>query len=271
MKITNLIENTPGENGCHCQHGLSFYIETAGHRLLSDTGASGAFLENAEALGVDLTRIDMVILSHGHYDHAGGILSFAALNPGAAILMQRSATGNFYHKTGSYERYIGIAPEIGELPQVRYLEGDVQIDDEVSLFTGVTGRRLWPSGNQELMTKENGHFRQDDFRHEQYLVLTENEKHTLISGCAHNGILNILDRFRELYGTDPARVISGFHMQKKTGYTQKDLDEIRQTALELKTMDTVFYTGHCTGEIPFRVLREILEDQLLQIHSGQTV
>ena len=92
MRIINLIENTEGKAGCAAAHGLSFYIETAKHKLLVDLGPSAETLTNAETLGVDLKQIDTVILSHGHYDHSGGILPFAALNPTAAIYLQKTAT-----------------------------------------------------------------------------------------------------------------------------------------------------------------------------------
>lgn len=271
MRIVNLIENTKGESKCLFEHGLSFYIETAGHKLLVDTGASQAFIENAERLFVDLKQVDLVILSHGHYDHAGGILGFAKENPKARILMQRSAGEKYYHINEMGEKYIGIDPQIMELPQVEFIDGDKKVDDGIFLFSGVTGRKLWPSGNRELKVKREDQFYQDQFLHEQYLVLEENGKRVLLSGCAHNGILNILEKYREIFGNDPDAVISGFHMQKKAGYTQEDLDKIRKTAEELRKMDTVFYTGHCTGEIPYQILKECMGKQLVYVHSGDEI
>jgi 7,8-dihydropterin-6-yl-methyl-4-(beta-D-ribofuranosyl)aminobenzene 5'-phosphate synthase len=76
LKITTLIENTPGENkALASEHGLSFFIEKDGFRVLFDTGQSGAFLENARHLDIDLGRLDAVAISHGHYDHSGGFRS----------------------------------------------------------------------------------------------------------------------------------------------------------------------------------------------------
>lgn len=271
MKIINLIENTQGASGCLCEHGLSFYIETRKHKLLVDTGATGAFIMNAEKLGVDLKQIDTVILSHGHYDHAGGILEFVKINPHAAILMQHTACREYYHQNDAVEKYIGIDPLIKELPQIVWVEGNRKIDEELFLFGGVTGRRLWPSGNRELKVKKDGTFRQDDFCHEQYLVISEKEKRILLSGCAHNGILNILDKYMEIYGSWPDIVISGFHMHKKSGYTEEDMTMIRKIARELKKTDTVFYTGHCTGEIPYQILKEDMGEQLIYVHSGEEI
>ena len=102
-------------------------------------------------------------------------------------------------------------------------------------------------------------------------MIEEDSKRVLISGCAHNGILNILDKFRELYNTWPDAVISGFHLKKKSGYTQEDLDNIRQIAEELSKLPTKFYTGHCTGEEPYGMMKEIMGEQLIYLHSGDKI
>ena len=91
MRIINLIENTEGANGCAFAHGLSFYIETASHKALVDLGPSEETLANASKLGIELSNVDTVILSHGHYDHSGGIMSFSKINDSAKIYMQKTA------------------------------------------------------------------------------------------------------------------------------------------------------------------------------------
>ena len=96
MRIINLVENTEGTSGCGVEHGLCFYIETEKHKLLMDTGQTGLLLENAEKLGIDLTQVDTVVLSHGHYDHGGGILPFAKINPTAKIYVPEAAFGEYY-------------------------------------------------------------------------------------------------------------------------------------------------------------------------------
>lgn len=268
MKIVNLIENTEGSRGCGFEHGLSFYVETKRHKLLVDTGATDLFMLNAEKLGVDLRQIDLVVLSHGHYDHAGGILAFASLNPSAKIFMQTTAGGEYYHKNSEIERYIGIDKKISALPQIELVEGNRRIDGELFLFCGVTGRKLWPAGNQELKIKKDGAFFQDEFNHEQYLVVEEDHRRVLLSGCAHNGILNILEKYRQIYDSDPDAVISGFHMRKKSDYTAEDLKVIKEIAEHLTKTRTKYYTGHCTGELPYQIMKECMGDQLTYIHSG---
>ncbi len=271
MRIVNLVENTKGSKGCLFEHGLSFYIETGEHKLLVDTGATDLFIKNAQVLGVDLGQVQKLILSHGHYDHSGGIISFTKLNSKADIYMQKEAVKEYYHKEEHEERYIGIDKSIHNLLQVKLLDGNTKLTDGMTIYNDVRGRKLWPEGNKVLKEKRGEEFVQDDFVHEQYLVLEENGKRVLISGCAHNGILNILEKFDELYTGMPDAVISGFHMKKKNGYTREDIDIITQVALELKKIPTMFYTGHCTGEEPYHLMKEIMGEQLIYVHSGDEI
>lgn len=271
MRIVNLIENLPGQAKLACEHGLSFYIETRRHKILVDAGTTGQFADNAEQLGVDLGQVDLAVLSHGHYDHGGGLVRFTEINSRAPIYRREGADGAYYHQTGESLRYIGLPEEIKKLPQFITVEGDLQIDEEVSLFSEVTGRRHWPSGNRELVQLCDEAVCQDEFAHEQYLALFCEGRRVLVSGCAHNGILNILDRYRQLYGADPDLVFSGFHMAKKQGLTEQDREEIRETALELTEMSTTFYTGHCTGQEAFGIMKEIMGDKLHYMYCGDQV
>lgn len=267
MKIICLAENTEGLSGCSAEHGLSLYIETEKHKLLLDTGASDLFAKNAEKLGIDLKAVDTVILSHGHYDHSGGIMTFAELNPSAKIYIRRNAGNDFYHD----ERYIGIDKAILRLPQLVLTDDYLKIDDELTVFSDITGRKYFSKSNLALTERTaDGEF-QDSFTHEQCLVISEKTRKTLVSGCAHNGILNILDKYRELFKSNPDIVITGFHMMKKTDYTEEETAIITETAKELIKTDISFYSGHCTGIPAFNMMKEIMGDRLTAIHSGDKV
>lgn len=265
IKFVTLMEDHLCGDHLIAEHGLSLYIETEKHKLLVDTGQSEATWENAKAKGIDISQVDTVILSHGHYDHSGGLMKFASINPTADIYMRENAGGEYYSYKEDGEKYIGIDKEIMKLPNVHLISGNTVIDDELSLFTNVKPDRSWPKGNRRLHECKNGVFVQDTFSHEQYLVIRyDGGKYALISGCAHNGILNILDTFKKVYGTNPTIVISGFHMIQSE-YADDDRKEIADVAKELFQMDTIFYTGHCTGDVAYGILSEHMGEKLFAI------
>lgn len=291
MKITVLMENTTTRDDLHAQHGLSLFIETQNHKVLLDTGASDLTWENAATLGIDVSKADTLVLSHGHYDHSGGLYTIGKANPDMKIYMQKTAIGQFYHG----EHYIGIDPRIKDLPNVILLDNSKDepfaIDDELSIFSNITGRKLWPKGNLLLTERVNAlsdtgsadsnvssdtepaaNFtsRVDSFNHEQCLAVYSDNEYTLFSGCAHNGILNIMEKFEDVYHCQPRRVFSGFHMMKDGEYTEEEIENIKETATELLKYDTIFYTGHCTSQPGVDILKEIMGDRLIQIHTGDS-
>ncbi|MCR4657960.1 MAG: MBL fold metallo-hydrolase [Lachnospiraceae bacterium] len=276
MRIVNLIENTEGIAGCEYAHGLSFYAETGKHRLLLDLGPSEKTLENAEKLGIDLASVDTVILSHGHYDHSGGIIPFTGINSNAIIYMQQSAGDDYYaddgeNTEGERYKYIGIDKEIMKLPRIKTVSGDCIIDDGIELFTVKNRSHELPFTNRRLLKKYKGQYVRDEFDHEHYLVISEGDRHVLMSGCAHNGILSILDAYREKYGSFPDAVISGFHLMKKSPYSDRQLREVEDIGKELKKYPTVFYTCHCTGEPAYRIMKQVMGEKLQYVHTGEEI
>jgi len=275
MKIQTLIENTTNSE-LMAEHGLSFYIETANHRLLVDTGSSDKFLENARLLGIDLSTVDLAILSHGHYDHSGGLMAFLEMNDQATVLMQETAAGEYYSDHQTSIDYIGIAPELKEHPRITKLSGDCRIDEELFLFTGVKHEKVWPNSNRTLFEKSEGQYIQDEFVHEQNLLITEDDKQVLICGCAHNGIVNILEKSHELTGRWPDVVIGGFHLIIPSRKSEADVELVTETARFLEKVEGVngptrYYTGHCTGVPSLKLLQELLPGRVEALYSGKEI
>ena len=102
-------------------------------------------------------------------------------------------------------------------------------------------------------------------------MVSDGGKKVLISGCAHNGILSIMDAYKEKYGSAPDAVISGFHLMKKTDYRENQLAEIRDIAKELTSYPTKFFTCHCTGVPAYEAMKDIMGDKLEYVHSGDEV
>lgn len=273
MKITTLLENTACREDLCAAHGLSLYIETAAHNILFDMGPNAAFLENAEMLGIDIGAVDIAFLSHGHNDHSGGLELFCKRNPRAKVFMQESARGEYYVCTPQKCAYIGLDKALD-----RYADRFVTaaphtvIDGELQLIGAVSSRRFWSHANDTLREKVGEDYPPDVFRHEQSLIVTEGEKTVLFGGCAHCGIVNILERAEELLSREVDAVFAGFHLYNPT----LDESEPRETVEAIGNAlaarkKTRFYTGHCTGEASFAVLKSILGARLERMSGGSTV
>ena len=123
MRAVILVENT-APPALEREHGLSVYVEHRGRRVLLDAGHSGKFARNAEKLGVDLSRVDTAVLSHGHYDHADGLDVFFSQVPDIPVRARPAALSPQYHA----ERYIGLKGELLERFRGRFLLDDGPVD-----------------------------------------------------------------------------------------------------------------------------------------------
>lgn len=256
MKIVSLLENTASSEKVKAEHGLSLYIETDCHKILFDMGQSDLFYENALSLGIDLTLVDIAVLSHGHYDHGGGLGKFLEVNKTAPVYINKNAFEPHYNGT---EKYIGLDKALENNPRIIFTDNEFSIDKSLTLFTCNERERkftLLPSG---LNTFENGEFIPDDFRHEQYLLIEEQNKNILISGCSHKGICDITDWF----GADV--LIGGFHLSK---YPLDD--ELTRIANKLDLSGTQFYTCHCTGIEQYNFMKNHMK-KLSYLSCGETI
>lgn len=257
MRITVLMENTTCREDFTCEHGLSLYIETGDKRILFDAGSSVAFAENAEKLGIDLVQVDFAILSHGHYDHGGGLGRFLEINKTAPLYVSREAFGPYYNST----EYIGLDHRLKENGQLRYVENTLEIAPGITLHSCSNQSLSYPIEPYGLSRMENGQLLPDDFRHEQYLLIEEQGKRICISGCSHRGILNITEWFQ------PDILVGGFHFMK----IPPESPVLDQAAERLLTYPTTYYTGHCTGEAQFDRLKARMGEKLLRITTGMTI
>lgn len=272
MKIVTLLENTAQVDGLHAAHGLSNYLETPKHKVLFDMGPDARFIENAETLGVDLSAVDVAVLSHGHSDHGGGLAAFCRLNDHAKIYMQRGVFGQYYSLAGEHPHYIGLDPELHALEDRFVFVDDVcRIDDELTLFAGVYDDMGALAASSKLKEKiGEDAWRQDTFAHEQDLLVEAEGKSLLFAGCAHMGIVNILNTAKKRLGRLPDAVFGGFHffqLDPEDPASDALVDSVGKLLLE---GDTVYYTGHCTGEYAYNRLKAILGDRLRPMCGGCT-
>ena len=260
MKIISLLENTAHSPDVEAEHGLSLYVETGRHTLLFDMGQTDLFARNAEALGVDLSRVDLAVVSHGHNDHGGGLATFLSLNHHAPVYIHRDAFLPHYNALG---KYIGLDPALRHHPQIRITEERTEIGQGLTLLTCNTLERPHSLGHFGLTERVGDTFIPDDFRHEQYLLIHEEDggrsKRILLSGCSHKGIVDIAEWF------SPDVLVGGFHVSKMP--LDRDLERVARL---LNTHPTTFYTCHCTGTEQFQFLQARM-DRLGYLSCGQTL
>jgi len=140
MKITALLENTTQDPALTPKHGLSIHIETAKHKVLFDFGPNDAFLHNAQEMGIDLAEVDTAVLSHGHFDHGGGLAGFLKINQKASIYLHREAFAPHYHKVLFFRKYIGLDRGLEGNDRIIFTDDVLRIDDELFLFSDVEGQ-----------------------------------------------------------------------------------------------------------------------------------
>lgn len=272
MLVKVLLENKTSSPDLGCEHGLSLYIETQKHKILFDMGASTIFLENAKKMGVDLSLVDIGILSHGHFDHGGGLLSFLEINKKATIYVhEKAGQGHFALRSNEKIDNIGILPQIMQESKVVCTKGDWKVDEGILLFSTVEKKQLCSKANEVLLMEKDGEYVKDSFGHEQNLLLTEDGKKILITGCAHKGIVNIVDRAMELAGGPLDVVIGGFHLSNpKAGQCESD-EIIAGVAAYLNSYATKYYTFHCTGLEAYHKLKLIMGDKITYLATGDEV
>ncbi len=277
MRITCLVENTKeaGRSDLCAEHGLSLLLEGAGLRLLLDAGNTGIFVDNAAALGCDLSSVDVAVLSHHHYDHGNGLSRFLEINSSAKVILGRQEPADRYFSAyGVVKRSIGLHRPMLEKFAARFepIRDEREISDGVVALTDIPSDYPLPQGNRFLLVEHDGVCVPDPFDHELVLVVREQDGLVVLTGCAHNGVLNMVDAAVRRFPEMPVKaVVGGFHL---VGIpliggmvdSRHVVEGIGRRLLDLQVRKV--YTGHCTGGKAFRVLQGMLGDRLEHLSTG---
>lgn len=188
MRVAVLAENTAVSEDFSYEHGLSLYIESDDKKILFDMGQSALFAENAIKLGIDLADVDFAVISHGHYDHAGGLKTFLDINSKAKVYIRRNAFCEHYN---ALHKYIGIDKSLEKSNRLVFTDDVFEICDRMTLYSCNDRNFRHSESSSEMWVLRDGQFVPDEFFHEHYLLITEGEKRILFSGCSHKGIINI--------------------------------------------------------------------------------
>lgn len=259
MQWTVLSDNRSSNPVLEIEHGLSILLRTEQHKILLDTGASDVFLRNAELLGMDLSDVNYVFISHGHSDHAGGLRHFLEQNLQAKVIVSPNAmSGRFYSKRGNLHSITAEWPE-NVKDRLITIEKSGEIADGINIIAHIPQVHPMPKGNKNLhFQNEDGQYVLDDFRHELALYTDG----LLFTGCAHSGLENILAACPWPVNS----VVGGFHLLDG----QESEEELRALAERLKVRYpmTQFHTSHCTGDNVFDVMKGVMGEQLQSFRCG---
>lgn len=280
MQVTALIENETSD-GCdqlQSEHGLSLHIETAGLRVLFDTGSSGAFVDNAVHLGIDLSKVDIAVLSHQHYDHGGGLSRFFEINQRATVSLRDCPVDDRTFKALAVLKHpIGLDRTIVDRfpDRFRWVDTSTEVAPHVWLLTEIATSHPRPKGNRRLFVEAGGALEPDPFDHELVMVILEKDGMVIFSGCSHSGILNMVETALARFpGTPIKAVFGGFHLiglpQFNTMAASRHEVEVMGQEM-MSRIDGAVFTGHCTGKKAFGVLAGVMNDRLRSFSTGATV
>lgn len=270
MKITVLTENTVSRRGLLAEHGLSVLVETGEKRILFDTGQSGVYVHNAERLGISLEGLDAIVLSHGHYDHTGGLAEFPG-DVSCPVYLSGKALEDKWCLSGDGKenRCIGVpwredAQELERLPLVFTWEQE-EIFPDIYLLGQIPATVPSEMGEKPFRILQNGRFLPDTTEDEQLLVIRTSQGLAVFAGCAHPGILSCVEKVKKTFpGENLFSLLAGMHLR---GCPQERVEE---TITGLKEAGfTYLIPLHCTGTMAIARMKMAFGKSCLMAEAGK--
>ena len=270
IQITVLMDNNAGEPSLRTEHGLSMWIEIGDKRILWDTGQSDNVFENARKLGIDVTTADTIALSHGHFDHTGGLAKALVLTPHATLYLHPKAVQAKYSLKKGQSRPVGMSRQSQLAVLEKDISGNVVFNEQKKdLADGLilTGPVLRLTPYEDT----GGHFYKDpygsvadDLLDDQSLFLECSKGIVLVLGCAHSGVVNILHAVADwTHAINIYAIIGGMHL------LNADAHRMDQTIAAFKQYDIQKIAPlHCTGSTAVQRLKETFGDRCLLLGAG---
>ncbi len=267
MEVTILIDNERGSNAYRSEHGLSILIEFNGKIILFDTGKTDAFIQNAKKLNKDLSKVDFVVLSHAHYDHTGGLEEFLVLNKTAKIILKKETLNERWSVSHGYNRRIGF-PLRKRFNQVNnrfmFVEDVEEIIPGLFILPRITRSANHTFTDSYLFVQKEGHLLPDTFEDEIFISAIKDEKLIIFTGCAHNGIENMIQTAITQTGISEIEfIVGGMHLNRAS---DEQVENTTEALKKFKIKRAAF--NHCSGKHNIPLMNKALEASVEYAFAG---
>lgn len=279
MILTALVDNTRSSDRADLmvERGLSYHVNTMGRQILFDAGSSNVFCNNAKLLGINLQEVEAAVISHRHHDHCNGVAHFIDHNATAQVYFRGCEETQYCFKAFGFQSNIGIEKAVLEKAPNRFtfVTKTTEILPNVFVVTTLSRKYAEPKGNQYLFTHSGQNCKPDTFDHELLMIIKESDGLIIFTGCAHSGVLNMVETAVALFpNTRIKAVVGGFHLVglplfNSIGGSKKEIEAIGEMLLGYPIEK--LYTGHCTGMKAYGILKGILGDRLEYFPTGRQV
>ena len=234
MTISILTDNHPGAR-IQAEHGLSYLIEYDGKRILFDTGQSDMFLRNAGKMNIDILGIELIILSHGHFDHGNGLeyLNGGKLicHPGCFVTRYRK-TDHSYIGLKNNKNEIAVKFNLMTTNEPYYISNNTIFLGEIPRLTGFESQAtafVFEDGSPDYVIDDSA------------VALILPEGLFVVTGCGHAGIVNTMERAKKITGIDKLYgIMGGFHLKEINHQTKETIKYLKENKLKH------VYPSHCT-------------------------
>jgi len=271
IKITTLSENS-ATGKCIGEWGLSVLVETDDAKVLFDTARSFTAVLNAQTLGVDLAGVDMLVLSHGHYDHTGGLKDLLVHGGDIEIIAHPDIWAPKYKRPKNKKpEYIGIPYSKDELENIgadfKLTTEPVEISASLMTTGEIPKVNDFEAIESLLREKKGDDYILDEMRDDQALIVKSDAGLIIILGCAHRGVINTLNYAQKITGESRINaIIGGLHLIRSSA------EYIERTISELEKFDIkMVAASHCTGFEACCRLHQVFGDRFMLNNAGTTI
>ena len=262
-----LIENTAFQPDVRSEHGFSLLINTGPEKIVFDTGQSDGFIHNADIFESGLQDVHDVVISHGHYDHSGGLVPLLKRYPHIRVHVKKEALVPKYSDAYKSLRQVNkpLVEAYSLFPaNFHFAEKNFMLKENVMIVTETGVFNKYENDDLHLTWKPADKNIKDTFEDELFIILLEEEKMHIVTGCAHRGIINTIHTAMNLFPEKKiGSVIGGFHLKNKPaeriGLVSRDLNQLDISSL---------FICHCTGIDEYAILKSTFNGTSQYLSTG---